>query len=957
MDLVSTLVGGIFRRNPVPLGYHEFPRDDASRSRQAAAGLGLSMLDVGDAPGSIDPQQSITSTVPDEFDLGQAPNEPRAEGNTPSTGANSDKGEQAQLTSAAPGPLDAILEFNRNLHLDVSGDTIPNTFNLEDFVQSATEVATPSVGNTPDLAAADQVVQDGKRAIEDLMQLASNMDTHHSADIRPAGTTSAPSPQLLLTNSPHLSQEHVQRFFKSASPQSLHKLVSYLPSLYNLLNSIPNVANTLRELNDRLSLLESNNSFNYVHPDDVQERFDYVDSRLLHLETRMDDHDSLHQTIDADSSSHSLSRRRIATVSGSFQSNRSLESTTSSALILAAIDRKETETQISDIKDRLDVLETFAMPPTLTNPWEVEIVLLPWGRDLRGIWFSPEEPMHNPSNPTTQDSEEWTQARSSMLGQGRTPLSLRDTDSSPLPAARHSSRSSHPFSDTESGWSSQAIEDWATGLTNELLSPKACKSTNLVYKRLKSRGLVKDITIRSASARDIQASLSYAFKDMLEHLKYTDKDEEPTVSSYPALRASFIPLRKVRHDSRLRFLTPAEMSSAALWSAQFLASDIIMHVTGGKKRLYVTQREAYIQSPDQMGSSWTWQELRQLPRVRPDVNVETEGADEQSPHQVAEADAKEACWAFFEAYDAPPPSIHSSFGSHHSVELSMRPADRGWRRSITPMSILKNTLPQPISPLSENQPRRPLQARQRTVSASVLEPIAATSSKRRLNSSPVKHSSLPYASRAPSASMTRLKRRRVSRSSSPRPVVETNEKALEGQAAFWNNTPRRSREPLSPFFSSVAPPFPRTGSDSASRPSQRSAAVVGKGTPFAYATPHSGPFIGGPGFGGGGGDTEADEDLYQDDDGEQSWRGVATGEDDSDLGDEVDMGTEEEPASFSGDDSGFGSDNMNSDSDEEYVDGFDDGFGAQRTDAEDDDDEDEEEDDDPLDALLGVLQD
>ena len=47
------------------------------------------------------------------------------------------------------------------------------------------------------------------------------------------------------------------------------------------------------------------------------------------------------------------------------------------------------------------------------------------------------------------------------------------------------------------------------------------------------------------------------------------------------------------------------------------------------------------------------------------------------------------------------------FGSNQSAQLSMRPADRQWRRSITPSSILKNRQFHPISPLSENHPQRP----------------------------------------------------------------------------------------------------------------------------------------------------------------------------------------------------------------------------------------------------------
>jgi hypothetical protein len=560
--------------------------------------------------------------------------------------------------------------------------------------------------------------------------------------------------------------------------------------------------------------------------------------------------------------------------------------------------------------------------------------------------------MHDPSKATTQDSEEWTQARSSSLGQPPPSLRyLRDTDSSPVPAT---SKSPHPFSDTESGWSSQAISDWASGTEDDLLLPKACGSNNLVYKRLRSRGFIKDVTITSASSKDIQATLSRAFDDLLEHVKYTDEDEHPTINSYPGLKASFVPLRKVIKDSHLRFLTPAEMSNSALWSAHFLTSGVLMRVSGGRKRLYVTQREAYIQSKDQMGSSWTWQELRQLPRQPLDPDSQMKGNDEHcQPREVevAEADAREACWSFYAAYDAPPPSANTSFGSHQSVELelSMRPAHSSWRRSMTPTSILKN---------------RPGYPRNRTVSASLIEPATSGSTKRRLNLSPVKQSSAPQvASRAPSISMTRPKRRRVTNSSSPHPNSQLDAQAPMEQVPIWTAGRRdRSREPPSPFFSSEAPqmpPIPRTNSDLASRPSQRSVAVVGKGTPFAYATPHSGVFIGGGG-GFGGGDTEADDDdAYQDDDGELSWRGVVTGEESSESSSSSDEGDEDDveagaQASFSGDEEVFGTEAVD-DSDEDVA------FGAQRRglgggDDMDGSDEEAESGSEIFDTLLNVLR-
>ncbi|CAO2654266.1 Nn.00g109990.m01.CDS01 [Neocucurbitaria sp. VM-36] len=918
------------------------------QSRQTVAGLGLSMMHL-ESIGTINRQQSPTLTIPDDASVARVSRDPYSEPEIPSTRANSVQIETSGTTSLSRGILDQVVEFNRNLQLDVTGDTIPNTYNPDDFIQSATEMATPSVGNTPDLAAADQAVQEGKSLIDTLARLTSNMQQPNGSPRRPVTATSAPEQQLLLTNSPSAPQEQLQTLLRSASPQGLQKLVSYLAPLHNLLTSIPNVANTMRDLGSRLDMLE-NGSFNYVQPEDLNQTLEMYEGRLIEIEHRMDEHEKYHQAIDDKQSNSSFSSKRIDNVTASFGSNHSLQSTTSSALILAtAIDRKDTDMEIGSIKDRLDILEASALPSTL-HPWEVDVVLLPWGRELRGIWFSPEEPMHDSARTTTQDSEEWTQAQVSKLDQSLQSLhgSARDIDSTPQSNTRSTAKDSI-FSDSESGWSSQAISNWASGSTEDWLFPKGCGSNNLVYKRLQSRGFIRPVTIKSASARDIQATLSNAFSDLLEHLSYTDQDQDPTIAAYPGLRASFIPLRKVLKESKLRFLTPAEMSSSALWSAQFLAAGVMMRVSGGRKRLYVTHREAYMQQSDAMGSSWTWQELRQLPRYQPDQDSRMEGNEEQWQPQVPEADAKEACWQFVETYDAPPASVHSSFGSNQSVQLSMRPADRQWRRSITPSSILKNRLVQPISPLSENHPQRPSHFRNRTASTSVIETFPPGSSKRRFNSSPVKQSSAPQSTaRTPSVSIARLKRRRVTNSSSPRPDENV---PAEAQVTIWTATPRRSREPPSPFYSSQ-PALPRTNSDITSRPSQRSVAIVGKSTPFAYATPHSGPFVGGSGFGGyhHGGDTEPDDDD-DDDDGEASWRGVTDGDEDSasSSASDAEAGAEE-PGSFSGDDSGFESES----GDDDGHSGDEGEFGAQRQHADEDDEEEEE--DDVFDSLLDVLE-
>ncbi|RMZ73681.1 hypothetical protein GMOD_00009429 [Pyrenophora seminiperda CCB06] len=718
-------------------------RHGADQSRQSLAGLGLSMMNL-ESIGQINcQQQSPTSTVPDDFNVAQAPQRPCSAPGPYSTRANSIQNE-ANVSSPSRGILEHVYEYNRQIQLDIPGDTIPNTYNPDEYVQSATEVATPSAANTPDLNAADCAVQQGKNLIDQLTHLTSNMP--QQSNNPPDRSTCATVPtQLLLPNPSAAPQEQLQHLLQSAPPQGLQKLVSYLAPLHNLLNSIPNVAKTMQDLGSRLDMLE-NGSFNYVQPEDLNQTLEMYEGRLIDVEQRTGEHDKLLQARD-DRGSHSPF--------GRFGSNHSGESTTSSALILAAVDRQETEMEIENIKERLEVLEAAA-PPTSLSPWEVEVVLLPWGPDLRGIWFSPDESMHDTAKSITQSSEEWTETRTSK-GLPFSDALGRDTDSSPRSRAQTSAKGPSP-NPTEGGWSSQDISNWASGSTDDWLFPKACGSNNLVYKRLQSRGFVRDVTFRGASAKDIQEALSRAFCDVFDYLQYDDSDENPMIAEYPGLRAPYIPLRKVLKETRLRFLTPAEMSSSALWSAQFLAAGVMMRVTGGKKRLYVTVREAYTQQIDRnefVIMEQSWPELRQLPRYQPSQDSKMDGNDEHDQAHIPEADAKEACWQFVEAYDAPPASIHSSFGSIQSLQLTMRPADRQWRRSITPNSILKKKQLRPISPVSENNPRRP-SYRDRTVSTSVVETFPPGSSKRRFNSSPVKQSSAPqHVSRTPSLSMTK----------------------------------------------------------------------------------------------------------------------------------------------------------------------------------------------------------
>lgn len=123
-------------------------RYDVNQSRHTVAGLGLSLTQSGSL-GILNRQQSPTPTVPDHASGAQPSfSEPEIS----STQANSIANEALRVASPGRGILDPVVESNRNLQLDVGGDTIPNTYDPNEYIPSATEVATPSIANTPDAA-------------------------------------------------------------------------------------------------------------------------------------------------------------------------------------------------------------------------------------------------------------------------------------------------------------------------------------------------------------------------------------------------------------------------------------------------------------------------------------------------------------------------------------------------------------------------------------------------------------------------------------------------------------------------------------------------------------------------------------------------------------------------------------------------------------------------------------
>ena len=639
---------------------------------------------------------------------------------------------------------------------------------------SATEVATPSVGGTPDFRA-----------------------------IAPSSAQQGTSPGYLQPGRIETRQALVEPAAqpeRHAGPSTAATLQPYAPIHPHM--SSQDVQSIIRAYGHRIEVLESL-SFSHVPVEEIQERFELFDGRLLDIEQWRADHEQPHTTEDPARSSSSKRRRMLPTES--FASDASFDSSaaahTEAAVLATLAANAETHPRIDALENRVTDLETASLP-SFARPWQVQVVLLPWGPELRGIWFSAADATQQSLRSTQQVSDEWTGAQSAPK------LSFK--------------------SSVAGAWTTESIEAWANE-AQEWLSPKACGPSGTVFQRLASRGMIRDVTLTAPDSRHILDAINGTFGTVGRFEAELDSEER---GRYQGLHESFIPLRKVRKSARLRFLSPAEMVTSASWTASFFDSSVFMKVTDGQRRLYMTTPEAYIQPS---ASAWSWSKIRELPMF-------DASADEQAAQ--VENVAIEACWTYNEQLDRVP-SVHSSFASHESQWST---------RSQLAANDAEETDHPPISPRSES-----LLPRQRTVSlpssTSAADQAKATVPKRRVASfEPV--ATVPIHADGYSEENV-AKRRRISLSP-------------EAERRGMNFTPRRSREPPSPFTSEAAAEARSQGTSSRKRGT----------TPFAYATPHSNNnFVSRMELNTGDGDTEADTDIVvdQSERGEDEWEGVDDG--------------------------------------------------------------------------------
>ncbi|KAH7026078.1 uncharacterized protein B0I36DRAFT_247928 [Microdochium trichocladiopsis] len=402
-------------------------------------------------------------------------------------------------------------------------------------------------------------------------------------------------------------------------------------------DTLQQLTSTVHGHDQRLERLE-NVSFTADNHDECVEKHDQADLRMTEVEFRVGELEKmLNESSKVDESTQSVS---------------SLCSSSSGRIM----DRGEICSELRVLRAELSQLRTLSSSTCYTNPWEVEVVLLPFG--LKGVWMA---------------AHDFSTQRASS-GSNTNSISMPPDEWTQLP-------SSGPTYDPQS----PELPEWAgPELDSDWLLPRAVAPDRVIDKRLRSRGLVKLVQVRGPDARSVQQAITDAFGPLLRTLSrmqakvHHGSTYHHRVANYHGLQRSWVPLRKKHKDSRLHFLAPEEMVTPVAWNVEFLTSSVVMKATG-VQRLFITHPESYVQDQSAYDTCWSWQRLRELSRVYP---------DSQSSQDVPEADAMEDCWAWTDRLDEQSPSINSSQSHHQTFSLRQAAQIRYRSASLSSQALL-----------------------------------------------------------------------------------------------------------------------------------------------------------------------------------------------------------------------------------------------------------------------------
>lgn len=497
-----------------------------------------------------------------------------------------------------------------------------------------------------------------------------------------------------------------------------------------------NLADTVGGHEQRLDRLETV-SFSAQGHEECHDKHENADVRMTELETRVEE---VERMVNDNGSVISRSSRHDNASVVSASSNATSRPTHS----------QELYSQVQSLQAQ--VFQLQALMPTGSHPWELEVVFLPF--PLKKIW----QEGNLFKNEALMDSDEWTQL--------------------PMTHSTGTLRSQSPF-----------YGDWVSpDQDTPWLFPKACGDKSVINKRLQSRGLIKTVTVRGSDARSVNSAIHAAFGTIFREMQMYPRVQTPDgrINKFLGLQSSWVPLRKIHKDSRLRFLSPAEMVTPAMWDVQFLSS-IMMR--SSEPRLFVTHPDAYLQDFQAYEVGWTWQRLKEA--------VKVSAGEASSP--ITATENQDNCWAWNEGLD-----------DMHTPQVSMNPPSE--KRTVSS---------------SSSQAYFPAVSTFRSSSPTAVRAQSPLLKGRRGSRPPhIRTTSMPVS--APIQISPASARRRVasygqSRRSSPAVRVSS-------QSAIMKR--RRTRSPSHPRFTPrwTASPSPMPGLD---RQGARGT------TPFAYATPFS----------------------------------------------------------------------------------------------------------------------
>ncbi|OAA54784.1 hypothetical protein SPI_08655 [Niveomyces insectorum RCEF 264] len=554
----------------------------------------------------------------------------------------------------------------------------------------------------------------------------------------------------------HPSEAHAKASFATGSS------ISSASSRREALESLSSVVQA-HDL--RLEKLENPSFSFFPGHEECQDKHDHADLRVTELESRVDEVERRLNNNDEASTvaggSIVFSRRRLlgrdddattasvvsmatdATTSIASRVSVAAEAAATAARTLSSAEREEIFGQLQALHAQVSLLQATSLP-SHNKPWQLEVVFLPF--PLKGIWVEAGQfPTTDVAAAAAAQRRQSGGGQRMGAGQGEEHHNTgwedgnHHNDDEWTQTPETTSRRT-PDPGLPGAWSGSA--DWATDypaapppLDAPRLLPRAPVPGRVIDSRLRNGGLVKTLSVRGADARSLQTAMYAAFGHVFQAMA-TSSSSTRSSSSHTAfchsygstkprsssslrhtasapsmdnLQAQFlglqqpwVPLRKVHKDSRLRFLTRAEMLTPAVWDAAFLMSGVVMKASG-LHRLYVTQPDAYLQDRHAYKCGWSWQRIRELNRVsdvasggRGDGNCAVPTTGSKAP--AVDAGAAKSCWTWDSRLDEPPPSSPSPSLSP-SLSNRHRPSPSPFSRGVTPTNDHANRahLPHPAN--------------------------------------------------------------------------------------------------------------------------------------------------------------------------------------------------------------------------------------------------------------------